>query len=224
MKKAVVLFSGGLDSTTCLAIANEAGFQCHALNFAYGQCHSSEIQAAKEIAKAMSSTYQEFPLAMGILGGSALTDTSIPVPDYQGTSDIPVTYVPARNTIFLSIALGVAEVIGAQDIFIGANAVDYSHYPDCRPAYVDAFQTMANLATKAGVDGGQVRIQAPLMYLSKAEIIKKGQKLGVDYAKTVSCYRLSDHGAACGQCDSCVLRKRGFSEAGIDDPTRYISA
>ena len=222
MKKAVILLSGGLDSTTCLAIAKAQGFICYALSFAYGQRHAQEVIAAHTIAQKMGvADHRVVHLDIGQFGASALTDPSIDVPCYQETTDIPVTYVPARNTVFLSIALGFAESIGAFDIFIGANAVDYSGYPDCRKEFIDAFQTLANVATKAGVNGEQFTIQAPLLHLSKSEIIDTGIKLGVDYSLTVSCYQLNDKGAACGRCDSCVLRQQGFIAANIKDPTRY---
>lgn len=222
MKKAIILLSGGLDSATCLAIAKNDGFECHALSFSYGQRHLSEITAARAIAKSMGVVdHRVVQLDIGQFGSSALTDTSIEVPSHTGSSHIPITYVPARNTVFLSIALGLAEVLGAYDIFIGANAVDYSGYPDCRPEFIHAFQSLANVATKAGVEGQRFTIQAPLIKLSKAEIIQWGTRLGVDYQMTVSCYQLDEGGAACGHCDSCVLRKRGFQEAQINDPTRY---
>ena len=222
MKKAVILLSGGLDSATCLSIAKAQGFACYALSFAYGQRHTYEITAARKIAQVMGAVdHRVVNLDIGQFGGSALTDTSIDVPSYQGATDIPVTYVPARNTIFLSIALGFAESIDADDIFIGANAVDYSGYPDCRPEFIAAFQTLANVATKKGLQGKGFTIQAPLQQLSKAEIIQAGTALGLDYGLTVSCYQLTDKGAACGQCDSCVLRRQGFIAAGIKDPTVY---
>lgn len=222
MKKAVILLSGGLDSTTCLAMAKAQGFICYAVSFAYGQRHHFELTAAETIAKTMGAKdHRTVTLDIGQFGASALTDTNIAVPEYQGSTEIPVTYVPARNTVFLSIALGLAESIGAYDIFIGANAIDYSHYPDCRPEFIEAFQNLANVATKAGVEGKRITIHAPLLHLSKAEIIQAGVKLGVDYGLTVSCYQLTDAGAACGECDSCVLRKRGFKAANVNDPTHY---
>ena len=222
MKKAVILLSGGLDSTTCLAIANAQGFSCYTLSFAYGQRHAYELKAATIIAQKMGATdHRIVKLDIGQFGGSALTDASIDVPNHKKSSDIPITYVPARNTVFLAIALGLAESIGAYDIFIGANAVDYSGYPDCRPEFIHAFQAMANVATKVGAQGEQFTIQAPLLHLSKDEIIQTGIELGVDYSLTVSCYQLSDNGAACGRCDSCVLRQRGFVAANVQDPTHY---
>lgn len=222
MKKSVVLLSGGLDSATCLALAKSQGFLCFALSIDYGQRHIHELEAARTIAKNMGVIdHQVVSLNMAPFCDSALTDMSKAIPRYQASSDIPITYVPARNTIFLSIALGLAESVGAYDIFIGANAVDYSGYPDCRPEFIDGFQTLANLATKAGVQGQRFAIQAPLLHLSKSDIIKTGTALGVDYRTTVSCYQLNDRGAACGHCDSCMLRKQGFVEAGIEDPTYY---
>lgn len=224
MKKAVILLSGGLDSTTCLAIAKQQGFDCYALSFAYGQRHAYELTAAATIAKKMGAKdHRVVHLDIGAFGGSALTDARIDVPHHQASTTIPVTYVPARNTVFLAVALGLAESIGAFDIFIGANAVDYSNYPDCRPQFIEAFQQLANLATKAGIEGQPITIHAPLMALTKAEIIQKGAALQVDYGLTVSCYQLNDQGAACGSCDSCVLRQQGFSMANVKDPTHYIS-
>ncbi|MHB1947647.1 MAG: 7-cyano-7-deazaguanine synthase QueC [Gammaproteobacteria bacterium] len=222
-KKAVILLSGGLDSTTCLAIAKQEGFECYALSFNFGQKHNIELESAKRIAQMFGvKDHKVLPLALGELGGSALTDKNIDVPDYAGNNQIPSTYVPARNTVFLAIALGWAEVLGAFDIFIGANDVDYSGYPDCRPEYLHAFETLANLATKAGVEGARFHIHAPLLRLGKNEIIQKGLELGVDYSLTVSCYRADTQGRACGKCDSCVYRKKGFKEAGVADPTRYL--
>lgn len=223
MKNAVILFSGGLDSTTCLALAKSQGYTCHALSFHYGQKHSVELKAAAAIAKAWDISHTILPLPIGQLGGSALTDATIAVPDYENNQEAPVTYVPARNTILLAFALGLAEVKKANDIFIGVSAVDYSGYPDCRPEYIAAFQTVANLATKSGVKEGLIRIQTPLIHLSKAQTIQLGHTLGVDYRLTVSCYRADEHGYACGTCDSCVLRKKGFIEAGVPDSTQYIS-
>lgn len=216
--------SGGLDSTTVLAIAQSKNYQCFTINFNYGQRHKYEIKAAAEIAKEMKvSKHCEFKLNLSQFGGSALTDHAIEVPHYCSDGKIPITYVPARNTIFLSIALAYAEVINAHDIFLGVSSIDYSGYPDCRPEYLDAFQNMANLATKIGVEGNHTTIHAPLVNLSKAETIKIGINLGVDYGKTISCYAANDLGLACGRCDSCVLRKNGFEKAGVNDPTRYIT-
>jgi 7-cyano-7-deazaguanine synthase len=221
-RRAVVLLSGGMDSATVLAMACAQGFQCHALSVHYGQRHSAELDAAKRVASALGAREHRI---MGVdlagIGGSALTDASLAVPE-SPTTDIPITYVPARNTLLLSLALGWAEVIGAADIFVGVNAVDYSGYPDCRPEFIAAFQALASLATKVGVQGGRYRINAPLIEMSKAEIIKAGAALGVDYGATVSCYQPDAHGAACGKCDSCRLRAAGFAAAGIPDPTRYI--
>jgi len=221
IQKAVVLLSGGLDSATVLAQAQSAGFDCYAMSFDYSQRHSIEIAAAEKIAKHYQvKEHKIVTLDLSQIGGSALTDMSIDVPDHQ-TEGIPVTYVPARNTIFLSIALGWAEVIGANHIFVGVNAVDYSGYPDCRPEYISAFEKMANLATKTGVEGMTLHIETPLIDLSKAEFIQAGIALGVDYSQTVSCYQADDDGKACGVCDSCRLRAQGFSDAGVDDPTHY---
>lgn len=219
--KAVVLVSGGLDSTTALAIAQDEGFECFTLSFDYGQRHRVELEAAERVSKLLHVTEHKLvKLDLRAIGGSALTDDSIPVPEME-TSGIPVTYVPARNTVFLSIALGWAEVLGAEAIFIGVNAVDYSGYPDCRPEYIDAFQTMANLATRAGVEGKPLILRTPLIKLTKSEIIRTGLDLGVDYAATVSCYQADAAGRACGVCDSCRLRRKGFVEAGVADPTVY---
>lgn len=220
-KKAVVLLSGGLDSVTALAIAGAQGFECYAMSFRYGQRHESELAAAQRLAKAAGVTqHLIIPIDFGGIGGSALTDHSIAVPEEEGEG-IPVTYVPARNTIFLSYALGWAEVLEAQDIFIGVNAVDYSGYPDCRPEFIEAYEKMANLATKAGVEGCKTTIHTPLIDLTKAQIIQQGLALGVDYSLTVSCYQADEQGRACGVCDSCRLRKQGFADAGVADPTRY---
>lgn len=220
-KKVVVLLSGGLDSATVLAIAKDSGYDCHALSFDYGQRHSAELAASRRIAEAMGvAEHKVLRLDLGSIGGSALTDMDIAVPEEEAEG-IPVTYVPARNTVFLSLALGWAEVLGAMDIFIGVNAVDYSGYPDCRLEFIQAFENMANLATKAGVEGEGFRIQAPLIAMTKAEIIRTGMARGVDYALTVSCYQADEHGCACGICDSCRLRAQGFREAGVDDPTCY---
>ncbi|MBA3536781.1 MAG: 7-cyano-7-deazaguanine synthase QueC [Tatlockia sp.] len=223
MKKAVILLSGGLDSTTCLAMAEADGFSCYALSFAYGQRHSIELEAAVRIAKHFSvADHRVVNLDIGQFGGSALTDKSIQVPYHNESKEIPITYVPARNTIFLAIALGYAETIGANDIFIGVSAIDYSHYPDCRPEFIAAFQNLANVATKAGVEGSFFTLHSPLLNLSKAETILKGVNLGVDYALTLSCYQATEDGKACGHCDSCSFRKLGFVGAGISDPTIYI--
>lgn len=218
-KKAVVLVSGGLDSATALAMAQDRGFECFALSVDYGQRHHSELDAAKRVTEAAGVPFKILPLDLRSIGGSALTD-DIDVPETE-TSGIPITYVPARNTIMLSLALGYAEVLGADDIFIGVNAVDYSGYPDCRPEFVAAYQAMARLATKAGVEGGKMTIQTPLIDLTKAEIIQAGTKLGVNYALTVSCYQADGEGQACGVCDSCRIRGEGFSAAGVADPTKY---
>jgi 7-cyano-7-deazaguanine synthase len=221
MTGAIVLLSGGLDSATALAIAAHEGYECIALSFQYGQRHGAELNAAKLIAgSAQVKEYRIFPLELSVFGGSALTDASLAVPK-QPTEGIPITYVPARNIIFLSVALGWAEVIGARHIFMGVNAIDYSGYPDCRPEFIAAFQTMANLGTKAGVQGKGFQIPTPLITLSKAQIISKGIELGVDYALTVSCYVADSKGRACGQCDACRLRAKGFKEAGVADPTHY---
>ncbi|MCX7121478.1 MAG: 7-cyano-7-deazaguanine synthase QueC [Gammaproteobacteria bacterium] len=222
MKKAVVLLSGGLDSTTCLAIANDQGYDCYALSFDYGQKHRAELAAAKKIANNFGAIKHEIiTLSIGALGGSALTDNAIDVPDYKQSNTVPVTYVPARNTVFLSIALGWAEILDAEAIFIGVTAIDYSGYPDCRPEFIAAFQNLANVATKAGLDGKPIHIETPLIKLSKSDIIKLGNSLDVDYSLTVSCYRANQAGEACGNCDSCALRKKGFSDAGLDDITKY---
>jgi 7-cyano-7-deazaguanine synthase len=220
-KKAIVLLSGGLDSITVLALAKKQGYKCYALSFDYGQRHNAELIAATKIAADYQvEDHKIIKLGLSSIGGSALTDEHIAVPNTP-QEGIPVTYVPARNTIFLSFALGWAEVLNLTDIFIGVNAVDYSGYPDCRPEFIKAFQQLANLATKAGVEGEHFTIHAPLIALSKAEIIKKGVELGVDYQRTVSCYSADEKGRACGECDACRLRKAGFAEAGIKDPTKY---
>lgn len=222
-KRAVVLLSGGLDSTTALAIAKSQGYDCYAMSFNYGQRSLAELNAAKKVAQSMDAKeHIVVNLDMSQIGGSALTDHSIDVPTEGLEEGIPVTYVPARNTVFLSIALGWAEVLKADHIFIGVNAVDYSGYPDCRPEFIKAFEAMANLATKAGVEGQKLTIEAPLINLTKAQIIAEGMKLGVDYSQTVSCYKATDDGKACGVCDSCRLRKQGFVGQGFADPTRYI--
>ena len=220
-KKAVVLLSGGLDSATILAQAKAAGFACYSMSFDYGQRHHAELQAAERVAQQMGVVeHKVIGLNLNGIGGSALTDSSIAVPEAP-TEGIPVTYVPARNTVFLSLALGWAEVLGARDIFIGVNAVDYSGYPDCRPQFIEAFEQVANLATREGVEGRGFRIQAPLQNLSKAQIVQIGVQHGVDYGLTVSCYQADDDGRACGKCDSCRLRAAGFAAAGVADPTRY---
>ncbi|BCR23846.1 MULTISPECIES: 7-cyano-7-deazaguanine synthase QueC [Pseudomonadaceae] len=220
-KKAVVLLSGGLDSATILAQAKAAGFACYSMSFDYGQRHRAELQAAERVAQQMGVVeHKVIGLNLNGIGGSALTDSSIAVPEAP-TEGIPVTYVPARNTVFLSLALGWAEVLGARDIFIGVNAVDYSGYPDCRPEFIEAFERVANLATREGVEGRGFRIQAPLQNLSKAQIVQIGVQHGVDYGLTVSCYQADDDGRACGKCDSCRLRAAGFAAAGVADPTRY---
>lgn len=223
-KKAVVLYSGGLDSTTCLAIAKAEGFETYAMSFAYGQRHGVELKMARENAGVMGARdHLLVEVDLRTIGGSALT-ADIEVPKGGVGSDIPITYVPARNTIFLSFALGWAEVLGAFDIYIGVNALDYSGYPDCRPEYIAAFETLANLATRAAVEGaGRYRIHTPLINLTKAQIIKRGLELGVDYARTHSCYDPTPEGIACGRCDSCRLRRKGFAEAGVADPVRYVT-
>ena len=223
-KKAIVLLSGGLDSATVLAIANQE-YDCHALSFDYGQRSTSELNAASKLAESVGASFQVIRIDTGVMTGSALTDDTIAVPEdmeAERTDGIPVTYVPARNTLFLSYALAVAEVKAAQDIFIGVNAVDYSGYPDCRPEFIRAYEEMANLATKAGVEGHRLTIHTPLIDMSKAEIVKAGNALGVDYALTVSCYQANDDGEACGHCDSCQLRRKGFEGAGLVDATRYF--
>lgn len=221
-KKAVILLSGGLDSATVVAMAKAQGYDCYTMSFDYGQRHRAELNAASRVAKDLGAKeHKVIGLNLNGIGGSALTDSSIDVPQ-SPTEGIPVTYVPARNTVFLSLALGWAEVLGAQDIFIGVNAVDYSGYPDCRPEFVEAFERLANLATKAGVEGNGFRIQAPLQMMSKADIVRTGTGHGVDYSLTVSCYLADDEGRACGKCDSCRLRAEGFAAAGLPDPTRYF--
>ena len=221
MKRAVVLLSGGLDSATVLAMARSQGFQCHALSVDYGQRHHAELAAAQRVAGVLGAyEHRVVNIDLTAFGGSALTDNRIAVPEHA-SSGIPLTYVPARNTIMLSLALAWAEVLQAQDIFIGVNAVDYSGYPDCRPAFISAFEQMSNLATKAAVEGKPLKLHAPLMDMSKAEIIRQGTQLGVDYAQTVSCYQADEQGRACGRCDSCRLRREGFLAAGISDPTVY---
>ena len=221
-KRAVILLSGGLDSATVVAMARAEGYRCYTMSFDYGQRHRAELDAAARVARDLGVIdHKVIGLNLDGIGGSALTDSSIDVPEAP-SEGIPVTYVPARNTVFLSLALGWAEVLDAQDIFIGVNAVDYSGYPDCRPEFVDAFEVMANIATKAGVEGKPFSIKAPLQNLSKAQIVQAGIQLGVDYSLTVSCYQADDQGRACGKCDSCRLRADGFAAAGIKDPTRYF--
>lgn len=221
-KKAVILLSGGLDSATVVAMARAEGYQCYSMSFDYGQRHRVELQAAERVAQQLGVIeHKVVGLNLNGIGGSALTDLNIAVPEAP-TQGIPITYVPARNTVFLALALGWAEVLEAQDIFIGVNAVDYSGYPDCRPEFIEAFERMANLATRAGVEGEGFRIRAPLQYLSKAQIIQAGLANGVDYALTVSCYQADEAGRACGKCDSCRLRAEGFAAAGVADPTRYF--
>lgn len=220
-RRAVVLLSGGLDSATVLAIANARGYSCYALSLDYGQRHVAELNAAKRVAASLGvAEHKVLPIALDAIGGSALTDRELEVPQ-NFSEGIPVTYVPARNTVFLSLALGWAEVTGARDIFVGVNALDYSGYPDCRPEYIATFEKLANLATRAGVEGESFHIQAPLIDLTKARIIQEGMSLGVDYALTVSCYQADDQGRACGVCDSCRFRAQGFREAGVEDPTLY---
>ena len=223
MPKAVVLVSGGLDSATVLALARARGFACYALSFDYGQRHRIELEAAARVAKSLGAVeHRTVKLDIGWIGGSALTDNTIPVPQAPGTG-IPITYVPARNTVFLAIALGWAEVLDARAIFIGVNALDYSGYPDCRPVFIKAFQQLANLATRASVEGRSIRIHAPLIHMQKGEIIQAGTRLGVDYALTTSCYDPDAQGRACGRCDSCRLRAAGFATAGVPDPTAYVT-
>ena len=217
----MILSSGGLDSTTVLAMARAEGYACYTLSFDYGQRHRAELNAAAKVSSALGGVeHKVVSLNLDSIGGSALTDAAIAVPE-AASEGIPVTYVPARNTVFLAIALGWAEVLDARDIFIGVNAVDYSGYPDCRPAFIAAFERVANLATRVGVEEGGIRIRAPLMDLGKDAIIRKGIELGVDYALTVSCYQATDDGLACGRCDACRLRREGFAAAGVADPTRY---
>ena len=221
MKKAVILVSGGLDSTTCMAMAKSEGYELYAMSVHYGQKHAAELNAAKAVcAEYEVKEHKLVHVDIGSIGGSSLTDPRLQVPEREAEG-IPSTYVPARNTMFLSFALGWAEVLGAEAIFVGVNAVDYSGYPDCRPAYIEAFQAMANLATKAGVEGNGPQIKTPLLMLTKADILHKGMALGVDYSKTVTCYQASDEGLACGLCDACRLRNQGFRDAGLEDVTRY---
>ena len=222
MSKAIVLLSGGLDSTTVLAIAKAHDFECYALSFDYGQKQRSELESAKTIAKQSKvAEHRIMKISLADIGGSALTDDKIDVPKYSKSNEIPVTYVPARNTIFLSFALAWAEVIDCQKIYIGVNALDYSGYPDCRPEFIKAFEDMANLATKQSVEGEKIEIKTPLISMTKAEIIQKGLSLGVDYSQTISCYLANSNGEACGECDACVLRINGFNNANIKDPTFY---
>ncbi|SFI78538.1 7-cyano-7-deazaguanine synthase QueC [Nitrosomonas sp. Nm34] len=222
MRKAVVLLSGGLDSATTLAMACDKGFACYALSIDYGQRHQSELAAARKVGQSMGiKMHRTISIDLSAVGGSALTDRSIPVPTEGTATGIPVTYVPARNTVMLSLALAWAEVLGSHDIFIGVNAIDYSGYPDCRPDYIEAFEKMSNLATKTAREGNKLTLHAPLLNLSKKEIISLGKELGVDYALTVSCYQADESGSACGLCDACRIRKAGFLAADISDPTRY---
>lgn len=228
MKSAVVLLSGGMDSAVVLAIAREQGFACHALSVAYGQRHTSELAAAAQVASTLgAAAHKTVDVDLRSIGGSALTDDAIDVPlDADGHAigaGIPATYVPARNTIMLSVALGWAEVLGASDLFCGVNAVDYSGYPDCRPEFIAAFEALANVATKAGVEGAGIRVHAPLQRMSKADIVREGLRLGVDFAQTVSCYQADAEGRACGHCDACRLRADGFAAVGVADPTRYLA-
>jgi len=219
---AVILLSGGLDSATVLAIARQQGYACHALSVDYGQRHDAELDAARRVAHSLGAIeHRIIQLGLGQFGGSALTDAAIAVPEHP-TEGIPVTYVPARNTVMLSLALAWAEVLNARDIFIGVNAVDYSGYPDCRPEFISAFEHLADLATKAGVEGKHLRVHAPLQHLSKSEIIRLGKDLGVDFSQTVSCYQADAMGRACGRCDACRLRRAGFEQAGLSDPTKYM--
>lgn len=222
MSKAVILLSGGLDSTTVLAIAKKQNYDCYALSFDYGQKQRSELESSIAIAKKSNVIeHRIMKISLNDIGGSALTEKEINVPKFSDSDDIPITYVPARNTIFLSFALAWAEVVDCQTIFIGVNALDYSGYPDCRPEFIKAFETMANLATKQSVEGDKIQIKTPLINMTKAEIIKKGLSLGVDYSETTSCYDANSLGEACGECDACVLRKNGFSSANVEDPTKY---
>jgi len=222
MSKAIVLLSGGLDSTTTLAIAKSEGFDCYALSFEYGQKQISELISAKNIAKQFGVVeHRIMSISLADIGGSALTDSNIDIPKYNESSEIPITYVPARNTVFLSFALAWAEVIGSQSIFIGVNVLDYSGYPDCRPEYIKAYEVMANLATKQSIEGTKLNIHTPLIHLTKAKIITKGLSLGIDYSKTTSCYQANSDGEACGECDACVFRRNGFDEANVEDPTMY---
>ena len=222
MSKAIILLSGGLDSTTVLAIAKDQNYDCYALSFDYGQKQRSELESSIAIAKKSNVIeHRIMKISLNDIGGSALTDKEISVPKFSDNDDIPITYVPARNTIFLSFALAWAEVVDCQTIFIGVNALDYSGYPDCRPEFIEAFEAMANLATKQSVEGDKIQIKTPLINMTKAEIIKKGLSLGVDYSETTSCYDANSLGEACGECDACVLRKNGFNSANVKDPTKY---
>jgi 7-cyano-7-deazaguanine synthase len=222
MKRAVILLSGGLDSVTVLAVAKQQGFECYTLSFDYGQRHDVELVAAEKLSKQLGAVeHKVIAIDLRAIGGSALTDNELDVPEAQSETGIPITYVPARNTVFLSIALGWAEVLSAEAIFVGVNAVDYSGYPDCRPEFIAAFEQLANLATKSGVEGQTLTIHAPLIKLTKAEIIMQGTSLGIDYSQTISCYQADHDGRACGVCDSCQFRKQGFAQAGLADPTRY---
>ena len=223
VQRAVVLLSGGMDSATVLAMAKAEGFDCHCLTVDYGQRHRAELAAAAHVARALGAAgHRLVKLDLAAIGGSALTDRTIAVPEAP-TAGIPVTYVPARNTLLLALGLGLAEVLGAQDLYFGANAVDYSGYPDCRPEFVRAFEALANLATRAAVEGKKLTLHAPIINLTKAEIIRAGRKLGVDFAQTVSCYQATPDGRACGRCDACRLRQAGFETAGMPDPTRYAA-
>lgn len=223
MKKAIVLLSGGLDSTTCLAIAKEQGFLCYALSFDYGQRHITELQAALRIAENSAvAGHKIITLNPAEFACSSLTNPELAIPDFSPSNSIPSTYVPARNTIFLAYAIAYAEAIAAHDIFIGVSAIDYSNYPDCRPEFIKAFESMANLATRTGIEGEKIVLHAPLLNLSKAETVLLGSKLNVNYALTVSCYQATETGEACGRCDSCTLRRQGFLSAGLSDPTRYV--
>ena len=222
MSKAIILLSGGLDSTTVLAIAKEQGYECYALSFDYGQKQRSELKSSKKISNQFQVIeHRIMQISLNDIGGSALTDKNISIPKYSDSNEIPITYVPARNTIFLSFALAWAEVIDCQNIFIGVNALDYSGYPDCRPEFIEAFEDMANLATKQSVEGDRINIMTPLINMSKAEIIQTGLRLGVNYSDTTSCYDANANGEACGECDACVLRRNGFNNAKVNDPTHY---
>ena len=224
MKKAVVLLSGGMDSLTCMGIAKEEGYELYPISFDYGQKHRAELNAAKKIAEHYDAKHKIIQCHdLGALGGSSLTDDSIEVDDYKGDGEIPTSYVPARNIVFLSIALGYAEVLDAESIFIGVSSVDYSGYPDCRPEFIEAFAKMAEAGTKAGVEGHPIQLKTPLIDLSKAQTIARGHELGIDYRMSVTCYRANENGEACGRCDSCVLRREGFNALGLEDQTRYVA-